>query len=203
MLVHEAVHGVRADEMVSFLLQRHVNVIVDDGVVGDLGMSAQPLSDLIATHLIDTGTMQIDGLPVIMEIRQQPLRHEVVVELVVGWAVALAGQIGTEPPRRADDDGDTFLTDWVYNNADKITSMIYPSGERVDYTYLAQGTTNSVGGYQTGTIVDAQNRVVEVRLANEVTTNYTYNDWLNGSGRLFSIQSQSQNTGEVYQYQFF
>jgi RHS repeat-associated protein len=34
-------------------------------------------------------------------------------------------------------------------------------------------------------------------------TNYTYNDWLNGTGRLFSIQSQNQNTGETYQHQTY
>ena len=71
------------------------------------------------------------------------------------------------------------------------------------HRFKFQGTLASVGGYQTGTLVDAQNRVVGVSFANGMMTNYTYNDWLNGTGRLFSIQSQNQNTGETYQHQTY
>ena len=76
--------------------------------------------------------------------------------------------------------GDILLTFWHYNNADQLTSMIYPSGERVNYSYLPQGLLISVGGYQTGSVVDSQNRIVDVNFANGMTTNtahHGYQDW--------------------------
>ena len=85
----------------------------------------------------------------------------------------------------------TFITEWAYNSADQLIQMIYPTGERVGYTYLPQGNIESVGEYQSGIMTDQHNRLEAAFFnANDyfvAHSLFSYDDWLTGGGNLIRM----------------
>jgi YD repeat-containing protein len=82
-----------------------------------------------------------------------------------------------------------FTTQWAYDSADRVIAMLYPDGERVDFSYLPQGGVNRVGAYLTGTQVNANGQISLRTFGNGTQTSLTYHDWLTNGGRLSALQS--------------
>jgi len=88
-----------------------------------------------------------------------------------------------------------FVTEWTYNTANQITSMIYPagpdsqeSGEVVTYDYLPQGAFDSLSGdatYVNSTSYDEAGRLTSRTLGDGLLeTSYAYYTWTAMGGRL-------------------
>ncbi|MFZ3070411.1 MAG: SpvB/TcaC N-terminal domain-containing protein, partial [Anaerolineaceae bacterium] len=91
---------------------------------------------------------------------------------------------------------ETAITRWTYNSLDQVTKMTYPSGESVTFSYLPQGSLNSVGGYLTGTTYDGTGQVSVRSFGNGTQTQYTYLDFPLNAGRLGSLTTSNQ-TGAI------
>jgi RHS repeat-associated protein len=96
--------------------------------------------------------------------------------------------------------GGTFLTQWGYNSADLVTSMIYPgnnsggAGETVTFTYYNQILLDRVDGtsdYVDDTRYDAAGRVDYRMLSSgtQIKQDYEYYAWTTQGGRLSGIVS--------------
>ncbi len=99
----------------------------------------------------------------------------------------------------------TFVTQWGYNSADLVSSMVYPggnggqTGETVSYTYLSRMALDTVSGlaaYVTDTLYNAAGQVELRKLGGtaasptlKVDTSYFPWDMVNGLGRLKRIIS--------------
>ncbi len=97
----------------------------------------------------------------------------------------------------------TFVTQWGYNSADLVSSMVYPggnggqTGETVSYAYLPQmalETVNGLAAYVTDTLYNAAGQVELRKLGGtaasptlKVDTSYFPWDMVNGLGRLKRI----------------
>jgi RHS repeat-associated protein len=89
------------------------------------------------------------------------------------------------------------ITQWAYDSADQVTSMTYPDGEVVNYTYLTQRLVNSVGGntYVQASLYDAAGRLIERRLGvDQLRTGYTYYPWSSDGGRLQYLKTGTPAT---------
>jgi YD repeat-containing protein len=90
--------------------------------------------------------------------------------------------------------GGSFVTQWAYDSADGVTSMTYPDGEVVDYSYLPQQVVNSVIGsatYVQASRYDVAGRLTERRLgADQLRTGYTYFGWTTQGGTAGSAQNR-------------
>lgn len=111
----------------------------------------------------------------------------------------------------------TFVTQWSYNQADLLVSMVYPGGdngslgEQIDYTYHPQLTINTISGLPQylhhdilqSTTYDAANRTVQRVLGeNALRTSYAYYPWntADNGGLLQQILTQtSGGTPTTYQ----
>jgi YD repeat-containing protein len=77
----------------------------------------------------------------------------------------------------------TYVTQWAYNTADRMTSMTYPGGEQVNFVYFHQGALNSVVGtstYAQLTRYDVAGRMVSRTLGSgggSLTQSWTYYTW--------------------------
>lgn len=95
--------------------------------------------------------------------------------------------------------GGTFLTQWTYFSNDQVESITYPgnntggSGEVVNYTYLPQGTLdtvkNSAIDYVSDTKYDEASRIVERTFNNSLESNFSYYPWTTQGGRLNTLKS--------------
>ncbi len=96
-------------------------------------------------------------------------------------------------------DGGTFLTQWTYFSNDQVESITYPgnasggAGEVVNYTYLPQGTLdtvkNSAIDYVSDTKYDEASRIVERIFNNSLESNFSYYPWTTQGGRLNTLKS--------------
>ena len=80
--------------------------------------------------------------------------------------------------------GQQGTTLWAYDAAGRVSTLTYPGGEEVAYTYLPQGGVNTVGNYLAGTTVNANGQKSLLSLGNGTSIAYEYLDWLTDSGRL-------------------
>jgi RHS repeat-associated protein len=91
-----------------------------------------------------------------------------------------------------------YVTEWAYDSGDQMTSMTYPYGEVVNYTYRPQMAVNTVIGnstYVQDTQYDAAGRTVLRTLgANQQITWYNYNSWTTQGGRLKEMRSGTPGT---------
>lgn len=106
--------------------------------------------------------------------------------------------------------GTDYETEWGYNNADMITSMIYPDGETVYSTYNSRMQVDNVaslsGTYASSILYDSAGRMTHlIRGNNLLDTAYTYNPWNTQGGRLQSLvttkvsnQTNLQNFAYAY-----
>ena len=104
------------------------------------------------------------------------------------WTYDARGQVTSETQTITN--GGTFLTQWGYNNADLVTSMIYPDGEVVTNDYNSQmlpakvynnmGTPNNLSddiNYAQSILYDSAGRVTSRALGNTLTQTYDYYTW--------------------------
>jgi RHS repeat-associated protein len=85
------------------------------------------------------------------------------------------------------------VTRWGYTSADQVSWMIYPNGERLDYTYHPQGALDRVGQYVVGSQYDEAGRLELRYLGNVVQVDYEYYDWDEQGGRLSALKSGFPN----------
>ena len=91
----------------------------------------------------------------------------------------------------------TYTTAYAYDSADRITSILYPTGENVTQSYSARGLPNSLSGNVSGTLVTGMNynslgEPTEIDLGNGLKTTYSY--WgidygTTSYGRLYEIKT--------------
>ena len=117
------------------------------------------------------------------------------------WVYDKRGRVTEERKVINGSGGGTFVTQWHYDALDRVDWMKYPGGsggqvgEKVNYTYNAQGLVNKVYGsstYVQSTSYDAVGRVEVRKLGNDVLrTAYVYYPWTraNGMGRLQRIKT--------------
>jgi RHS repeat-associated protein len=126
------------------------------------------------------------------------------------WQYDLRGRVERET--KTITGGGTFKTQWGYDNLDHVAWMQYPNGngggvgEVVTYSYLPQGTVNTLSGtsqYVQGTAYDAAGRIVrrQYGASPALTTQYTYFPWTtpNGQGRLQVLQTGTASTYDSLQ----
>jgi len=70
-------------------------------------------------------------------------------------------------------DGGTFETHWTYDPMDRVTSITYPNGEVVPYTYEGP-TLESVGPYVQSIAYNPLGQITSMTYGNDVTTQYAY-----------------------------
>ena len=126
-----------------------------------------------------------------------------------------AGKLST---RESDIEGTTYTVDWIYDDAGRVSQVLYPNSPSytttpltVEYYYNPRGYLEQV--YEAGqsstplyqvTDVDAQGRITEEYLGDESLTGMGY---MTGSGRLLYTHASRDNSGTqediqnlVYQY---
>lgn len=91
----------------------------------------------------------------------------------------------------------TYTTTWGYTSSDQVAWTVYPSGEKVTSTYLAQGAPDGLYGdgwdalYVAGSSYDAAGRLVNREFGNAVESTFTFNDWDEQGGRLEQMTSMT------------
>ncbi|MFZ1629563.1 MAG: hypothetical protein WAV70_11595, partial [Anaerolineae bacterium] len=96
------------------------------------------------------------------------------------WTYDARGRVTQESKVINGTGGGTFVTQWSYDSADRMTSLTYPDGEVVNYTYAAQGLVKTAIGKNTYVGDTAYNVLGQVELrrlgstAGILTTDYSY-----------------------------
>ncbi len=121
------------------------------------------------------------------------------VSINSSWTFDLRGRVTSETRVV---NGESFTASWQYNSADQMTRMTYPSGMTLDYSYLPQGGTRSITGFQNNLQVDALGRVTQRTLSNQTTTSYTYQPFLEAANRLERILTNNTNYGVQQDYTY-
>ena len=129
-----------------------------------------------------------------------------------------AADVGRLSTRETDIDGTAYTVDWVYDDAGRVSQVLYPNSPSytttpltVEYYYNPRGYLEQV--YEAGqsatplyqvTDVDAQGQITEEYLGDESLTGMGY---MTGSGRLLYTHASRDNSGTqediqnlVYQY---
>jgi RHS repeat-associated protein len=100
-----------------------------------------------------------------------------------------------------------YVTSYTYDGADRIDTIIYPTGEEVDQDYNDRGLPDYLSGEDAGEVVssalyNALGAMVELNLGNEAQTTYGYYgtggdyDTTGGYyGRLWEIKTTSEPSG--------
>jgi RHS repeat-associated protein len=86
--------------------------------------------------------------------------------------------------------GTTYNSGWAYNQADLPTSMVYPDGETVGYSYnalLQPLTASGTSSYVTSTIYDNAGRVSNRTLGSGTIQAWSYYPWSQQGGRLQAL----------------
>ena len=73
----------------------------------------------------------------------------------------------------------TYVTNWTYDCWDRVQSMTYPDGEKLNYTYntagLLTGINSSSNTYVSNITYDKFEQRASMQYGNGAVTNYTYN----------------------------
>jgi YD repeat-containing protein len=95
-------------------------------------------------------------------------------------------------------DGRNWTTQWTYDSADRITSITYPTGEIVLYSYNNQGLLENVSTIVTNINYNELGKVIQKEFANSISTTLEYNET---TQRLIRIFTQGlQNFSYFYDY---
>ncbi|NWF65696.1 MAG: RHS repeat protein, partial [Chloroflexi bacterium] len=111
------------------------------------------------------------------------------------WTYDARGRLLTESKQIPG--GGQYVTSYAYNSADLPTSLTYPDGETVNYTYTDRMLLNSLAGtstYVSSTTYDSAGRIDLRILGNSRRTDYVYYPWTQQGGRLQYIQSGTSGT---------
>jgi RHS repeat-associated protein len=98
----------------------------------------------------------------------------------VSWVYDPRGRVTSEVRSIYGSGGGTFVTASAYDAADRVTSVTYPDGEVVSYTYTAQGPVDTVSGTATYVGATQYNALGQVELrklgspAGVLSTDYIY-----------------------------
>ena len=117
-----------------------------------------------------------------------------------------AADVGRLSTRESDIEGTTYTIDWVYDDAGRVSQVLYPNSPSytttpltVEYYYNPRGYLEQV--YEAGqsatpiyqvTDVDAQGQITEEYLGDESLTGMGY---MTGSGRLLYTHASRDNSG--------
>ncbi len=94
----------------------------------------------------------------------------------------------------------TYTSQWAYTANNQTAWARYPNQETIFYSYLPQGSIDSVSSYVTGTQYDAAGRVDLRTLGNGALTDYAYYDWTVQGGRLNWVKNGTGTTVDAFQY---
>ncbi|MFZ1710459.1 MAG: RHS repeat domain-containing protein, partial [Anaerolineae bacterium] len=83
---------------------------------------------------------------------------------ITSWVYDARGRLVQESKYVNGTGGGTFMTQWSYDSADRMTSLTYPDGEVVNYTYAAQGLVKTAIGKNTYVGDTAYNVLGQVEL---------------------------------------
>jgi len=72
-------------------------------------------------------------------------------------------------------DSKNWLTNWSYDSMDRVTNMTYPSGQKVNYSYNAQGELDSIPNIVYNINYNALGKITLKAYQNGVATNLYYN----------------------------
>lgn len=89
-------------------------------------------------------------------------------------------------------DGIQYVTENTYDSLGRTTSVKYPDGETINYSYDAAGNLVQVPGYVTYSNFNALGQASLITYANGVTTQYQYQT---DNNRLYSITTNSPISG--------
>ena len=107
------------------------------------------------------------------------------------WTYDLRGRM-IEEAKTIVDRG-TYITQWRYDNQNRITQMFYPNGDRVFYRYNMQGEIIQLGSnYQAilaNRVFDQHGQVTEQYFGNHSLTCYEYSNWYDSAGRVSTIKT--------------
>jgi RHS repeat-associated protein len=109
---------------------------------------------------------------------------------ITSWVYDVRGRLVQESKFINGAGGGTFVTQWSYDSADRMTQMVYPGNEGVNFVYNDQGLLRRM--YTTGVdyvrsaAYDEAGRVTQRVLGSStvLTATYTYFPWTIAGGRL-------------------
>jgi len=73
-------------------------------------------------------------------------------------------------------DGRKWTTKWTYDAADRITSVTYPTGEVVSYSYNNQGLLEKLSDIVNNINYNALGKVIKLQYGNGISSNFAYDE---------------------------
>lgn len=73
-------------------------------------------------------------------------------------------------------DGRFWTTNWSYDSMDRVISQIYPSGQKINFTYNAQGELDSIPNFIDDIDYNALGKITDKDFSNGALTAITYHD---------------------------